>query len=179
VGTTSRLSAGKGIEGLIRAFSRIAKHHVRTHLVITGEGKLKDALTEQVNALGIQDRVVFAGFSTDPLKSAAAYDIAVCNSLFEGFPNTVVEYFAAGRPVITTDAGGVAEMAQNEYNSLLIPCNDEEKLYHSLNRLVESSELRSLLGENAVRTISKGFSEEIMLDQLENFYQSCVINTVT
>ena len=174
IGSTSQLSSSKGIDGLIRVFSMITKNYEHARLVITGEGKLKKDLTHQVRHLGIQDKVVFAGFSTDPLISAAAYDIAVCNSLFEGFPNTVVEYFAAGRPVVTTNAGGVAEMAEDEYNALLIPCNDDERLFNSLIRLIESPHLRNLLGRNAVKTIINGFSEVIMLDQLERFYQSCV-----
>lgn len=178
IGSTSQLSSAKGIEGLIRVFSRVANRHAQTRLVITGEGRLKKDLADLSRELGIQDRVVFAGFSSDPLKTAAAYDIAVCNSLFEGFPNTVVEYFAAGRPVITTDAGGVAEMAHHESNALLIPCNDDEKLFISLNRLIESPHLRSRLGENAAKTIANGFSEEVMLDRLENFYRSCVNSTV-
>lgn len=175
IGSTSRLSSGKGIEGLIRVFSRIARHHPHTRLVITGEGQLKKNLSDQARSLGVKDKVIFAGFSSDPMKTAAAYDIAVCNSIFEGFPNTVVEYFAAGRPVVTTDAGGVAEMARHEYNSLLIPCdNDDEKLFFSLLRLIESPNLRFCLGENAVKTIANGFSEEIMLDRLEQFYKSCL-----
>jgi glycosyltransferase involved in cell wall biosynthesis len=175
IGSTSRLSSGKGIEGLIRVFSRITRYHPNTRLVITGEGQLKNDLVNQAINLGVRDKVIFAGFSSDPLKTAAAYDIAVCNSFFEGFPNSVVEYFAVGCPVVTTDAGGVAEMARHEYNALLIPCNgDDEKLFYSLNRLIESPHLRSRLGENAARTIADGFSEEVMLDRLEKFYQSCV-----
>jgi glycosyltransferase involved in cell wall biosynthesis len=176
IGSTSQLSSSKGIDGLIRVFSRISRNYDHTRLVITGEGKLKKDLIQQAKQLGIQDKVIFAGFSKNPLISAAAYDIAVCNSLFEGFPNTVVEYFAAGRPVVTTNAGGVAEMAEDGYNAILIPCNDDDKLLNGLIRLIESPHLRTLLGENAVKTIVNGFSEVIMLDQLENFYQSCLNN---
>lgn len=177
IGSTSRLSSGKGIEGLIRVFSRISQQHTQARLVITGEGNTKRDLIEQVRELGIQDRVVFAGFSNNPLITAAAYDIAVCNSSFEGFPNAMVEYFAAGRPVVTTDVGGISEMARHESNALLIPCNDDEKLFESLKRLIDSPHLRSRLGENAAKTISDGFSEEAMLDRLENFYRSCVSNS--
>lgn len=180
IGSTSRLSSGKGIEGLIRVFYRVTRQHPQARLVITGEGQLKNDLADQARSLGIRDKVIFAGFSSDPMKTAAAYDIAVCNSLFEGFPNTVVEYFAAGCPVVTTDAGGVAEMARHEYNALLVPCdNDDEKLFSSLVRLIESPQLRFCLGENAVKTIANGFSEEIMLDRLEHFYYTSCLNNST
>ena len=83
----------------------------------------------------------------------------------------MVEYFAAGCPVVTTDVGGVTEMVRNEYNALLIPCNDDEKLLNGLIRLIESPPLRSRLEKNALKTIVNGFSEKIMLDQLERFYK--------
>ncbi len=174
IGCTSQLSAAKGLDGLLRVFSKISRQHLHTRLVITGEGKLKNVLTSQAKRLNIQDRVIFAGFSSDPQIAAASYDIAVCNSLIEGFPNTVVEYFAAGRPVVTTDAGGISEMAMHESNALIIPCNDDKRLQKSLLRLIESPNLRSLLGKNAIKTIANGFSEENMLDKLELFYTSCL-----
>ena len=173
VGNTSQLSSVKGLEGLIRVFRRITVNHPRTRLVLTGDGHLRENLEKLSQELGILDRMVFAGFSSDPVKTAAAYDIAVCNSTFEGFPNTVVEYFAAGRPVITTEVGGIPEMARHEENALLIPPNDDETLYHSLIRLIESPRLRAFLSKNAADTLAHGFSEEIMLDRLESFYKLC------
>lgn len=177
IGSTSQLSSAKGIEGLIRVFSRITQNYPHARLVITGEGQLKNKLINQTKALDIQDRVIFAGFSSDPLQTAAAYDIAVCNSSFEGFPNTVVEYFAAGCPVITTDVGGVTEMVRHEYNALLVPCNDDKELLNGLIRLIESPHLRSRLEKNALKTIVNGFSEKIMLDQLERFYKRYTNNS--
>ena len=173
IGNTSQLSSVKGIEGLIRVFRRIIPLHPHTRLVLTGDGHLRENLEKLTQELGIRDRMVFAGFSSDPIRTAAAYDIAVCNSTFEGFPNTVVEYFAAGRPVVTTDVGGIPELACHEENALLIPPNDDETLYNSLLRLIESPQLREFLGKNAADTTASGFSEEIMLDRLESFYKLC------
>jgi len=173
IGSTSQLTSVKGIERLIRVFRRITANHPHIRLVLTGDGYLRENLEKLSQELGIRDRVVFTGFSSDPVKTAAAYDIAVCNSSFEGFPNTVVEYFAAGRPVITTAVGGIPEMACHAENALLIPPDDDETLYHSLIRLIESPQLRDFLGKNAAETIAHGFSEEIMLDRLESFYKMC------
>lgn len=172
LGATAQLSESKGLLGLIRAFGRLAERFAHIRLVITGEGPLKPSLQNLAKELDLAAKVVFAGFTSRPLLAAAAYDIAVCNSTFEGFPNTVVEYFAAGKPVVTTNAGGVAEMARNDYNALMIPCADEEALYGSLVRLIESADLREELSGNARSTIHAGFSEDRMLDRLEAFYAS-------
>jgi glycosyltransferase involved in cell wall biosynthesis len=172
IGATVQLSESKGLLELIRVFGRLADRYSHIRLVITGEGPLKPSLQNLVKELDLTAKVVFTGFSSRPLLSAAAYDIAVCNSTFEGFPNTVVEYFAAGKPVVTANAGGVAEMARNDYNALLIPCVDEEALSGSLVRLIEFADLRKELSRNARSTIQAGFSEDHMLDRLEAFYAS-------
>ncbi len=100
--------------------------------------------------------VVFSGFAADPLQVASAYDIAVSNSDFEGFPNTVVEYFAAGRPVVTTDAGGVEEMVNNHKNGILVPAGDDDRLYDAIALLIENDALRETFSGNIARLVSSG-----------------------
>jgi len=118
--------------------------------------------------------VVFSGFTADPLQVASAYDIAVSNSDFEGFPNTVVEYFAAGRPVVTTDAGGVKEMVSDHKNGILVPAGDDDGLYGAIALLIDNDALRETLAKNAQKTIANGFSEDHMIDQLERFFRESV-----
>jgi len=158
IGVTSRLAKAKGIESLIYVFHRILKNHPNCHPVLTGEGKEKENFKNMARELDISDSIIFGGFAQNPMQAAAAYDIAVSNSYFEGFPNTVVEYFAAGKPVVTTDAGGVAEMVKHEENALLIPCGDDTQLYNKIISLIENPELRKKLGQNAMKTIEQLFS---------------------
>ena len=176
IGSTSQLTKVKGIESLIRVFHRILKNHPNCHLVITGEGKKKENFKNMARELDISDSIIFGGFAQNPMQAAAAYDIAVSNSQFEGFPNTVVEYFAVGKPVVTTDAGGVAEMVKHEENALLIPCGDDAQLYDKIISLIENPELRKKLGQNAMKTIEQGFSEDIMIENLETLYKSILIH---
>jgi glycosyltransferase involved in cell wall biosynthesis len=170
LGITSQLSPKKGVDGLIGVFARLATSHGRLRLVITGEGTQGRRLQQLAARLGVGDKVVFAGFSPHPMQAAAAYDIAVCNSLFDGFPNTVVEYFAAGRPVVTTDAGGIDEMVVHEHNGWIVPQGDDEALYQGLRRLIDDRPLRERLARGAAATIDNGFSEDHMLAQLEDLY---------
>lgn len=174
IGVTSQLSKSKGIDGLVRVFQVIAGVFPDCRLVITGEGPEKEKLAKLAKELGIGQKIVFAGFSEDPMRSSAGYDIAVSNSRFEGFPNNVVEYFAAERPVVTTDAGGVNEMAKHGENALLIPCSDDSRLYESIVALIQDLPMRTRLGRNAAETIRNGFSEDIMIDRLETFFLECI-----
>jgi len=174
VGVTSQLSKSKGIDRLILVFQKIAKIYPETRLVITGEGKQKESLERLAREIDPSERIIFSGFSPDPFRVAAGYDIAVSNSRFEGFPNNVVEYFAAGKPVVTTNAGGVAEMVKHEENALLIPYDDDAQLYDKIIMLIENQELRKKLGQNAIKTIEKGFSEDIMIEKLEEMFKKSI-----
>jgi glycosyltransferase involved in cell wall biosynthesis len=176
IGSNTQLTKVKGTTVLISALAEILKTHPGCYLVITGEGPERKNLELQARDLGISDRVVFGGFTSNPLRSAAAYDIAVSVSLFEGFPNTVVEYFAAGTPVVATDAGGVSEMVENMKNGLIVPCGDVQKLHDGLVLLMEKPQLREDLRKNALRTVEAKFSEDIMVDKLETFFKE-TINT--
>ncbi|MEE8481449.1 MAG: glycosyltransferase family 4 protein [Desulfobacterales bacterium] len=171
VGVTSQLSSVKGVDSLIQVFNRIAEKHPEIYLIIMGEGKEKEKLKSIVSELNLSGRIIFGGFTTDPMCAAAAYDIAVSNSRFEGFPNNVVEYFAVGKPVVTTDAGGVTEMVKDGYNALLVPCDDNIQLYNKILFLIENPDLRKRLSQNTINTIEKEFSEDIMMDKLEKFFK--------
>jgi len=170
IGVTSQLARVKGIDSLIKVFGKINQNYPKTRLVISGAGREKENLQSLVKAQNLSSQVVFAGFTKNPLLSAAAYDIAVSNSTFEGFPNTVVEYFAASKPVITTNAGGVAEMVKHHENALLIDCKDEAGLYKNMEILLTNPEFAKKLGKNAAQTIKQGFSEDIMIAKLEDLF---------
>jgi len=174
IGSTSQLTKVKGIESLIRVFHKILKNYPNCSLVLTGEGKEKETFIDMARELDISDSIIFGGFTQNPMRAAAAYDIAVSNSQFEGFPNTVVEYFAVGKPVVTTDAGGVVEMVKNEENALSIPCGDNAQLYDKIIALIEDPALRKKLGQNAIKTIEQKFSEDIMIEKLEDLFRQYV-----
>ena len=174
IGITTQLSRQKNVDRLVRVFARLRQRYHNIFLVVTGEGKEKQTLQKMVRDAQMEAWVVFSGFTAAPLKAAAAYDIAVCSSGFEGFPNTVVEYFAAARPVVTTDAGGVAEMVLNRENAILVPVGDDERLYGGIAALVEDPALRERLAGNAAKTIVESFSEDLMIERLEKFFRDAI-----
>jgi len=174
IGVTAQLIPIKGVDHLMRVFARLLGTQANCRLVITGEGRQRPSLDALADSLAVAPNVVFAGYSADPIRTAGAYDIAVCPSLFEGFPNTVVEYLAAGRPVVTTEAGGVTEMIRHRENGLLVPCGDEDRLFEKIKELLLDRDLSMTLQRNARQTIREKFSEDIMLDQLEAFFRQTI-----
>lgn len=101
--TMGRLDAAKGQWNLIRAFSNVVKEIPDITLLILGEGKLEQYLRELTAELDLEDKVVFGGLLKNPFHILAKCDIFVFPSLYEGFPNAMIEAMYCGLPVIATD----------------------------------------------------------------------------
>lgn len=83
---------------------------VLMHLVIVGEGPLRQSLEEKADALGLSDFVTFAGYQANPVEFMKHCDIGILTSDIEGFPNVVLEMLASGiRTVVTPDCAGGLE----------------------------------------------------------------------
>ena len=98
-----RLSRQKGHWHLLRAFRTVGSTHPDARLVICGKGPLKADLVRFCRHLRIEDKVIWAGFLPNPLPLIARADLLVLPSLWEGFPNVLLEAMALGTPVITAD----------------------------------------------------------------------------
>ncbi len=176
IGATVKLSKSKNISGLIESFASINEKYPNTKLVVTGFGEEQESLIDLVRKLKIVDNVVFNEFSFGPQLMASCYDIAVLNSLIEGFPNSLVEYMSVGTPSISTNVGGVSELVQNNVNGLLINSGDNNDLIEKLSILIEDKELRIKIGENGKETIKKGFNFSQMIDNIEKLFLTMIQN---
>lgn len=77
---------------------------------IIGDGEERPALEKSVRQMGLEDRVQFTGWKTDPALIVRELDIVCLTSRNEGTPVSLIEAMAAGRPVISTQVGGVRDL---------------------------------------------------------------------
>ena len=101
--TSGRLSQQKGQWHLIRAFKKVVQSIPEAKLIILGGGELRTYLTDLAELTGLKQSVFFPGFQKNPFKFVARASVFVLPSLWEGFPNALIEAMACGIPVISSD----------------------------------------------------------------------------
>ncbi len=110
--TCGRLTEQKNHAMLINAFAEVVKQYPYATLKIYGEGSLRETLQEQINANGLQNKVLLMGATNDVEKALETADLFVLSSDYEGMPNALMEAMAGGLPCISTDCpcGGPREL---------------------------------------------------------------------
>jgi glycosyltransferase involved in cell wall biosynthesis len=170
VASVGLLRPEKAFEVLLRA-TAIAKREAPELLtVIVGEGPERPRLEALSRELGIDQHLRLLGYREDVPTILAASDICVCCSDYEGGPLSVMEYMAAGKPVITTNAGGLPELVESEVNGLLVNTRDPEALATAMGRLLTNPDLRDRLGEAGRLRATTQLSFDRTLSEVENLY---------
>ena len=155
IGTISRLSSEKGINFLIEGF-KILLGKIDARLVIVGDGVDRLKLENRVKDLNIKEKVVFTGYMDDPFGYLAGMDVFVLPSLWEGFPNVVLEAMACGVPVIASDSsGGIREIIENGVNGLLIKPASPTAISDSISDLLSNKKKKESIIREAYKSIER------------------------
>lgn len=121
--TVGSMKAQKNHPLLLRAFASL--NQAGAKLMFVGEGSGRDELVSLAQELGVSDRVIFAGFHSDPTPFYLSADLFVLPSNYEGFGNVIVEAMACGTPVVSTDCpSGPSEILAGGKYGRLVPVGD-------------------------------------------------------
>ncbi|NOH00744.1 MAG: glycosyltransferase [Chloroflexi bacterium] len=116
-----RLVYEKGHEFLVEAMSKVAQVNDRAVAGICGEGPLREQLSRQIEALGLQEKVKLLGLWNDIPELLAAADVFVLPSRWEGSPMALLEAMMAGLPVVATRVEGVEDVVEHGAHGFLGP----------------------------------------------------------
>jgi glycosyltransferase involved in cell wall biosynthesis len=109
----------------------------------------------------------------------ADLDVAVLPSRAEGMSNAVLEYMAAGRPIVATAVGANPDLLDHGVTGLLVPPGDDSALAWAIGKLLREPAGARRMGEAARSVAQQRYSREAMVARFEDFYQSLVAPTVS
>jgi glycosyltransferase involved in cell wall biosynthesis len=168
IGTVARLAPVKNHALLLRAAAQLDS---RFHMVLVGEGPSRSEIEGLSRKLGIESRVHFAGEIVSRINLNRFFDVSVLCSLSEGFPNSLIEAFAAGRPVVATPVGGVMDVVKEGVTGLLVPSDDPAQLADAMRKLEADCGLRTRLGEAGRELVRNKFHKDIVIEKLSALYE--------
>ena len=146
-----RLVNQKGFSFLLEAIELVNRKSP-TRLIIIGDGELRAKLEKQAEEIAIKDKVDFIGIRKNPFAYMARCDLFVLSSLFEGFPNVLVEAMALGLPVISTNCPyGPCDIIEDGENGILVPVGDTQAISEAILRVLEDGQLKEKLRVAAKR----------------------------
>ncbi|GFO72505.1 amylovoran biosynthesis glycosyltransferase AmsD [Bathymodiolus japonicus methanotrophic gill symbiont] len=146
-----RLSPQKGFNRLLSAFAVLASRFPDWSLIILGEGSCRNSLEKQRAELMLEQRVLFPGAVGNLGEWYETADLYVMSSLFEGFPNTLVEAMAYGLPVVSVDCDtGPRDIIHDKVDGLLVPQNNHQALVEALAVLMSDKILRQQYAAQAI-----------------------------
>lgn len=147
-----RLHRQKGFDMLIKAYFI---SNVDWPLIICGEGEERNNLETLIADLNLLNKVQLVGNIKNIEKYYLESEIFVLSSRFEGMPNVLLEAMSYSCSCITFDCpSGPKDIIKNNYNGIILPPNDIDKMAQAIKFLTESDSFRSRISEQAIKVIS-------------------------
>ncbi|MCE7982427.1 MAG: glycosyltransferase [Caldilinea sp. CFX5] len=171
IGYVGRLEKVKGVNFLIDAFARLVAAYPHLQLQLVGDGSERPALEQQVQTLGLGDKVQFLGIRSDMPALYPTFDLFVLPSLWEGMPNVALEAMACGVPVIATNTGGTPEVVHDGKSGLLAPPGDAATLAKVMVALIGDAERRDQLAQAGRHFVEQTFSINQTIAQTVALYE--------
>ena len=154
----------------LRAAKRVHEVIPDAAFVIAGEGEMLEATRKLAAELGIEKQTFFLGRCENVPVLLSASFACVLSSTAEGFSNSILEYMAAGRPVVATRVGGAAEAIEEGSSGYLVNAGDDESLAERLIRLLSDTARAEEMGQRGKEIVSEKFSSEAQLRRTTNLY---------
>jgi glycosyltransferase involved in cell wall biosynthesis len=162
----------KDIATMIRTCNIVRRQIPNVHFIVYGSLYADPAYVHEcqqlISSLNLNYNFTFGGFHSNPTMLYNEGDISILTSISEGFPYTVIESMACGRPVVATDVGGVREALEG--CGIICKPRDSSALARGVIRLLKDPFLKFELGKKAREKVLLYFTEEVSVESYYHQY---------
>lgn len=184
--TISRLVEKKGVQYSIQALERVIKRYHCIEYRIVGDGPLKSSLEGLVKKLRLENYVTFLGWKEQQeiIELLKNTDILIVPSVTgkngdqEGTPVVIMESFAQGLPVLSTQHSGIPELVQDGVSGFLVPEKDADALAEKLEYFIEHTGTWQKMGRAGREHVEKHYDIDKLNDKLAELYQLLLKGTL-
>ena len=175
-----RLVYEKGIQHLIAAMPKILNGYHDSKLVVCGKGAMLDELRAQANAMGIGNKVYFAGYMNgkDVQRMYKAADIAVFPSTYEPFGIVALEAMLSENPVVVSDVGGLNEIVQHRENGMKSYAGNANSIADSILELLYDHKLCADITKKAKNKVRNEYNWSKIAQDTHFTYQKAICQSM-
>lgn len=170
-----RVDPEKSICHVVDAFAKVAKKLPSADLLIVGDGVDKQNLVERAEALGLSDKIQFAGKITPPdlieIYRSGAIFVTASETETQGI--VLIEAAAVGLPIIAVNAGAVSALCQHRKNGLLCKPKDVSGIARAMTKLISDPKLQAQYSQQSIE-IAKTHDLTRTLQRFEEIYQTAI-----
>ena len=175
VACVARLNAEKDVATFIRAARKVRDRRPDAVFVVVGDGPERGALESLAAELKISDAMVFLGDITEVpalLKHMSAGVLVPSRN--EGLSNSILEYMAAGLPVVATDCGGNRELVEDGVTGFVAPCGHADRVAEAIVRLLEDPSKAKAMGGVGRARVVQGFAPAVLARRMKELYDGAL-----
>src|SRR5439155_27214057 len=148
----------------------LAKKYPQLQCLLIGDGPLRDELGNLAGRLGLDRRIVFAGYRTDIPRVLAAMDLYMLPTRREGFGVAFAEAMSMEVPVIASRISPITEIIVDGRTGVLVEVGDPEAFARAAEPLLEHPERRQRMGQGVRRPVIERFDQSSMCKAYERLY---------
>lgn len=145
-----------------------------TDFVLKITGSISDSEEDQklwkyIQEHGLEEKIVFTGFKhgAELVDLISRATCIVCPAIwYENMPNTVIEAYAYGKPVVASRIGSLEEIVVDDETGYLFPMKDAKELGMRLKKFVDDESLSGKLGRNARKKCEQAYNEKAHMDRV-------------
>lgn len=169
VGIVARLVPIKAHDDFLRAAVIVRGSEPRARFIVVGDGERRRELEALAREVGLGDVTRFLGIRKDTDFIYSDLDLVALTSLNEGLPISIIEAMAAGKAVVATEVGSVAELVFHGETGLVVPPRDPEAQARAILTLLENPDLRRRMGAKGRLDVGQ-FTVEPLLANTAGLY---------
>lgn len=172
IGHVARLDPEKDVATLLRAAARVVAKVPSARFALAGDGVERARLEALAAELHVGQQVVFLGDVTEVPALLRRMELAVlCPRANEGLSNSILEYQAAGLPVVATDCGGNRELVREGLNGHVVAVGDHHELAERLIGLLRETDRARALGQAGRQQVEQQHRPETVCRQFSDLYR--------
>jgi len=175
IGSVAMFRGSKGHAHLLDAFATVHARHPAARLLLVGDGIRRPWVEGLAKDRGLGEAVVFTGFRADvPVLLRAMDCFVLASTRTEGVPQSLLQAFAAGVPVVASSIGGIPEVVKDGETGILVPPEDAAALARAIESVLSDGSGASARAREARRLVEERFSHGASVSRLLALYDEVI-----